>query len=303
MSMDLAIQGASEGLSIALLGTALVFGLRHGFDWDHIAAITDITSSQEDSDSSFRFATIYALGHAFVVLLLGLVAIQFGSRIPAGLDTAMERVVGVTLLILGAYVFYSLIRHGRNFRMRSRWMLIISAMSRGLRSLRRKQPETVVFTHEHDHDHDEPMHGGHGHPPEAPSRSRLATLTRTHRHLHSHQGTLPEDPFTQYGPTTSFIVGMIHGVGAETPTQILLFLSAVGVGGTAAGVAVLASFLVGLLISNSLVALGSTMGYVSASRNFKLYAVVAVVTATFSLILGAMFVLGRGGELPVLLGG
>ena len=300
--MDFAIQGAAEGFGIALLGTAFVFGLRHGIDWDHIAAISDITSSQEDSRSSFRFATLYALGHAFVVLALGIIAIQFGSRIPSSLDSAMGRVVGVTLLILGLYVFYALIRHGRDFRMRSRWMLIFSAISRGLRSLHRKPP-TVVITHEHEHGHDEPLHGDHGHTDVRTASSRLATLTKTHRHAHTHEGALPEDPFRQYGPVTSFVVGMIHGVGAETPTQILLFLSAVGVGGDLAGVLVLVSFLVGLLISNSFVAVATTLGYVSATRNFKLYASVAVITAVFSLILGTMFVLGRESALPVLLGG
>jgi hypothetical protein len=300
--MDFAVQGASEGFGVALLATALVFGLRHGIDWDHIAAITDITSSQESSRSSFRFATLYALGHAFVVFALGVVAIQFGSRIPSSLDSAMERVVGVTLLILGIYVFYALIRHGREFRMRSRWMLIISAMSRGFRSLRRES-QPVVITHEHEHRHDEPLHGAHGHTDVAAAPSRLATLTKTHRHPHSHAGTLPQDPFREYGPVTAFVVGMIHGVGAETPTQILLFLSAVGVGGKLAGILVLVSFLIGLLISNSFVAIASTLGYVSSTRNFKLYASVAVITATFSLILGTMFVLGRGSDLPVLLGG
>jgi hypothetical protein len=34
-----------DGGAIALLLTALVLGLRHGVDWDHIAAITDITST------------------------------------------------------------------------------------------------------------------------------------------------------------------------------------------------------------------------------------------------------------------
>ena len=31
--------------SVGILGGALALGIRHGIDWDHIAAITDITSS------------------------------------------------------------------------------------------------------------------------------------------------------------------------------------------------------------------------------------------------------------------
>ena len=35
----------------------------------------------------------------------------------------MERIVGFTLILLGIYVLVGLVRHGREFRMRSRWML------------------------------------------------------------------------------------------------------------------------------------------------------------------------------------
>ena len=35
-----------------------------------------------------------------------------------------------------------------------------------------------------------------------------------------------------YGTSSTFLVGVIHGLGAETPTQILLFLMAANLGGT-----------------------------------------------------------------------
>lgn len=299
--MDFAAGAAAGGFGLAIFGTALVFGLRHGIDWDHIAAITDITSSQESPRASMRFASLYAVGHALVVLVLGLVAIEIGGRLPAGVDSVMERIVGITLLVLGAYVFYALIRHGRDFRMRSRWMLVLSGIARAVRAVRRKT-ETVVVTHEHEHGHDEDLHRGHDHPPELTS-GRLATATRTHRHAHTHVATMPADPFAEYGPSTSLLVGMIHGIGAETPTQVLLFLSAVGVGGRLGGALVLVTFLAGLLISNTAVAVASTYGFVNAARNFKVYATIAVLTGAFSLTVGTLFVLGRGTLLPALLGG
>ena len=45
---------------------------------------------------------------------------------------------------------------------------------------------------------------------------------------------------------------MIHGLGAETPTQILLFLMVANLGGTAAGLLGLLMFIVGLLAMNTL---------------------------------------------------
>ena len=56
---------------MGLLATAYGFGFRHGIDWDHIAALTDITGSQDDGRRSMLFATLYAVGHALVVFALG----------------------------------------------------------------------------------------------------------------------------------------------------------------------------------------------------------------------------------------
>lgn len=93
-------------------------------DWDHIAALTDITSSQDDTRRSMFFASRYALGHALVVFVLGSAPIVFAERLPGSVDVVMERFVGATLIVLGIYVFYALVRHGQEFRMRSRCMLL-----------------------------------------------------------------------------------------------------------------------------------------------------------------------------------
>ena len=72
------VAAVSPGFRFGLLGAAFLFGFRHGIDWDHIAAITDITSSQDDRRKSLEFGTLYALGHALVVLSLGWIAIVIG---------------------------------------------------------------------------------------------------------------------------------------------------------------------------------------------------------------------------------
>src|SRR3979409_1073048 len=107
--MELA-QLAQQTGAAALLGTALALGFRHGIDWDHIAAITDITSTTTNLDArtgprrapfgrvelhALGLATLYALGHAFVVALLGIAALYFAAILPEWVDPLMERVVGV----------------------------------------------------------------------------------------------------------------------------------------------------------------------------------------------------------------
>lgn len=302
----LAAAAADGGLRGGLLAAAFGFGLRHGVDWDHLAAITDITTSQPTPRRSVALATSYACGHAMVVFALGTVAVLAGDLLPPGVDAVMGRVVGVTLLLLGGYVFWSLARHRRDFRMRSRWMLVLSGAARVLRWMRARRPATTGEQIEHDHDHGP----GHGHRhagplPVAttPGAPCVTTVTRTHRHRHRHRGTLPPDPFLTYGWLSSLVVGMVHGVGAETPTQLLVFLAATKAGGTAAGIVLLVAFVAGLLTSNSAVAVVSTYGFLNVRRSFTVYATVAVVTGAVSIVVGLVFLLGREGFLPAVLPG
>jgi high-affinity nickel-transport protein len=289
--------------NVGLVVTAYGFGFRHGIDWDHIAALTDITGSQDDGRRSMVLATMYALGHALVVFSLGVAAILLAERLPAGVDAVMERFVGATLLLLGLYVLVALVRQGRDFRMRSRWMLIFAGVRKGVRWARRsaRRDVVVVVTHDHAHDSAEPHPDAH-----EPARALAGAPARAaleHRHGHRHVGTVPDDPFLAYGRATAFGVGMIHGIGAETPTQVLLFLAAAGAGGKAEGLLLLGAFLVGLLSSNSLIALAGTFGFLGASRNWRLYVGVSLVTAVFSLVIGTVFLFGHSTVLPAFFGG
>jgi ABC-type nickel/cobalt efflux system permease component RcnA len=296
----LAVTGG--GLRAGLLATGFGFGFRHGIDWDHIAALTDITSSQETSRLSMFYATLYALGHALVVFALGFGAIVLSANLPKSVDGVMAHFVGATLVLLGLYVFYALARHGRDFRMRSRWMLIFSGVRRAYRYARDWRREPVVVDHDHEHRVDERHDRTETHD-RVPIAAMSSAPPRTHSHGHRHVVALPDDPFMNYGRATSFGIGMIHGVGAETPTQVLIFVAAAGAGGKGVGVLLLGCFLAGLLTSNSAVALAATFGFLGAARNWKLYLTVSVLTATFSLVIGTIFLLGRSTLLPAMFGG
>lgn len=241
-----------------LIISALVFGLHHGIDWDHIAAITDITSSQNTVRQSMWLGTAYALGHGTVITVLGLLAVLVGVFLPAWLDGVMERVVGITLLILGVYVIYSLIKDGQNFKMRSRWMLIFDWAEISYHKL---------------------MGGLTGIETERPVRQR------------------------NYSFSTAYLVGVIHGIGAETPTQVLLFISAAGAAGNRLGAILVLVFIIGLLISNSIITTLSTFGFIGAHKNAPVLMILGGLTAAFSLTVGTIFLLGRGRILPAILGG
>jgi high-affinity nickel-transport protein len=114
---------------------------------------------------------------------------------------------------------------------------------------------------------------------------------------------MPDDPFADYSARTAFAIGMVHGVGAETPTQVLIFLTAAGVGGKGAGLLLLVCFLVGLLTANTAVAAAGTAGFVGARRDVRIYRAVALTTACISGAIGVVFLTGSSATLPALLGG
>jgi high-affinity nickel-transport protein len=340
MDTSIVLLAAGIGGGAGLYVSAVALGIRHGIDWDHIAAITDITSTTastadedeswlmgepglsltdeshhsqhaphhehevehehdhghdraEDAGSSLTvasaaasatavlaapvetgtsstpslreriavhrqaiwFGTLYALGHGLVVTVLGVIAIVAAEFLPSWIDGVMERIVGVTLVFLSAYLFYSIyqyFRGGRQFRLRSRWMLVFAGVRNGWGWL------------------------------------------RSHMGQHEHVHALPQ----QYGARTSFGIGLIHGIGAETGTQALIIATAVGATSKGVAVAALACFVAGLLISNSFVTLASTVGFVSASKRQGIYVAAGIVAAVFSLILGLLFINHSTGILP-----
>lgn len=250
---------SEKSLLLLALGV-LVLGLRHGIDWDHIAAITDITSAQPNRLRGFLMGTVYALGHAFVVVVLGLLALWVGVLLPDWVDAYLERVVGVTLVVLGVWVFWSLFHDPSHFRLRSRWMLIFSA-ARAVyrRAIGRLRGQPTVA----------PVGGGQ--PADAP------------------------------GPLASWNIGMIHGIGAETGSQALLLASVAGVRSPGDGSVLLLAFTVGLVASNTVITIASSIGFLGAQTRRTAYIALGVLAGTFSLVLGTLFLAGMGTILPHLL--
>lgn len=290
-------------MTVALVLTALSLGVRHGIDWDHIAAITDITSSAPTRRRGIVLSLVYALGHAAVVFVLGAAALLFGASLPTGFDDLMGRVVGVTLVVLGIWVLTQLVRHGRDFRLRSRWMLVLRGTFHGLRRVREATTgRTIDVDHDHDHEHSDADADAHDHahisadtrvpvPAGGEATSWFGRFS-SHRHRHQHELQLPADPFASYGAPSAAGIGVLHGVGIESPTQIAVFVAATSVGGTAAGLVLLASWIVGLIVANAAVALLAGFGVLHAERSFTLYAVIAVFVAVASIALGVLLVVG-----------
>lgn len=310
-----------------MLVTALTFGLRHGVDWDHIAAIADLSGTAENRRRGFFLSMLYALGHGAVVFVLGTLAIVFGLAIPDGVDAWMGRVVGFTLVALGLWILFELARKGRDFRLRSRWMLMISGTFAGLRKVRNAASgRTIEVAHEHEHEHTQEIAShatGHAHD-HAHSEAVAIDLTESavdvganvggesqpasrwqatrqrlsqghhhaHHHTHSHSLALPVTAEGRYSSGTATGIGMLHGVGIESPTQIAIFVASTSVAGVGFGMLLLAAWISGMLISNAGLAIVAGAGLLNAERSFPIYAAVAIVVSVLSIGLGMMYIVG-----------
>ncbi|MBI3620532.1 hypothetical protein HY214_05335, partial [Candidatus Roizmanbacteria bacterium] len=101
----------------------------------------------------------------------------------------------------------------------------------------------------------------------------------------------------------AILVGVVHGIGAETPTQLLLFITLSRAGGAVAGIALVLSFVVGLLVSNSILIAVSLLGLTRLDKSSPWYLGLGVVSGFFSLIVGFLFLTGKNGLLPAFFGG
>lgn len=239
------------GLQLAL-SSAAVLGFRHGFDYDHIAAISDITSVQGSSRRAMQLGFLYALGHAVTVAVLGSVVILFQLSLPHSLDRIAERLVGLTLIFLGIYVLGSLFRG--DYVPRSRFVVLANS----LKWLRWK--------------------------------ARV--------HWHNHDLPKPANSNWNYDVRSVFGIGVIHGLGAETPSQLLIFLLAANLGGLGKGFLGLGMFLLGLLAMNTIMTASATGLFGFSTRTPKFQYAITALTAVYSLVVGSIFLWGSSAFLP-----
>jgi high-affinity nickel-transport protein len=243
----------------AALGSCLVLGLRHGFDYDHLAAISDITAVQRNWISGLRLGVTYALGHAFMVAALGIAVLQLHMGLPEGLDHWTERLIGLTLIVLGIGVVAGILRkrdHGHSHsRIESRLAIAINGLLWSAWRIRRTWNPQLA----------------------QPERFRW-----------------------MYTGKSVFAIGMLHGIGAETPSQLALFFLAKSLGGTGNGLMGLAAFCLGLVAMNGLMTASLGGAFKSGAVHPRFYHAIAWTGAAYSCIIGIIFLFGISDRLPQL---
>jgi high-affinity nickel permease len=106
------LTGLIEGAPLAVaLGIAFVLGLRHASDPDHLVAVTSLVAADGgDTRRAARLGAWWGLGHAGALLAIGIPLIAFKTELPAGLESAAEKAIGLVILLLALRVIFKWVR-------------------------------------------------------------------------------------------------------------------------------------------------------------------------------------------------
>jgi high-affinity nickel-transport protein len=300
--------------NLGVLATGLFLGIRHGIDWDHIAAITDITSTTaaaKGAEAAHAEQHLVDSGHVhghggrFELRAhdagpgaATLAPAMVGSRSPWSREAIAEQVEairlgtlyalghGLVVIVLGviALAFGALLPDWLDPLMgRVVGFTLVALGLWVMYSIYRYARAGEAFR----------------------LRSRWMLVfagvrmawRRVQARLHGHEHVEPLE-MSSYGARTAFGVGMIHGVGAETGSQALLIAAVGGASSAGLGVPMLLAFVVGLLISNFAIVLVSSVGFVSSQMRERVYVVFGAIAGVFSLAVGVVFLFGLDATLP-----
>lgn len=168
---------AGGGVALALL-VALLLGLRHATDPDHLTAVSTLVMSdrRRGARRAASLGVAWGLGHATTLFLFGLPVVLFRSALPEAVQRTAEVAIGLVIVGLG-------------LRLLVRWR-------RG-------------YFHAHAHAHGA-LHHSHPHVHEhAPDHEAGEAVV----HAHRHPDALGRSPRAAYGIGLVHGVGGSAGVG------------------------------------------------------------------------------------------
>jgi hypothetical protein len=103
--LDSQLAGLSDGATLpVVLVVAVLLGLRHATDPDHIAAVTAFVAGGEQggANQGARLGLAWGIGHGSTLIALGTPLILFGQVLPSWAERSAETLVG--LIITGLAV-------------------------------------------------------------------------------------------------------------------------------------------------------------------------------------------------------
>jgi high-affinity nickel permease len=140
--LDGSLAHLSDGVTVlVVIGVAILLGLRHATDPDHLAAVTTLIASGSDRTRRLaaRLGLAWGLGHATSLFAFGLPIVLFKAYLPERVEQGAEAAVGVLIVALAV------------------WLLI--RWRRGVFHVHPHEHGAVEHAHAHSHQRRDHAHG------------------------------------------------------------------------------------------------------------------------------------------------
>ena len=104
--LDHALAGLSDGTTLLLVvAAAVLLGLRHASDPDHLAAVTTLVAGGERSGRrAARLGFSWGIGHATSLFAFGLPIVLWRAYLPKPVQSAAETLVGFLIVALAVWL-------------------------------------------------------------------------------------------------------------------------------------------------------------------------------------------------------
>ena len=105
--LDDAIATHSDGAGLIIVAlVAILLGLRHATDPDHLAAMTTLAPSEPGARRAARLGLAWGSGHALTLFAFGLPIVLFDAFLPERLQQGAETAVGVMIVGLAVWLIF-----------------------------------------------------------------------------------------------------------------------------------------------------------------------------------------------------
>jgi cytochrome c biogenesis protein CcdA len=188
LGLDDRIADLAGGSWVLALLVALLLGLRHATDPDHLTAVSMLVAGDEPDGArrARRLGLAWGLGHATTLFAFGLPVVVFGVLLPEAAQRVAELAVGLVIIAVAA-------------RLLVRW-------HRGYYHVHRHRHGELEHAHPHVHEH-------------APATDPHVHEHPRHEHRHDAMGRTPR---------AAFGIGLVHGTGGSAGVSLLIVGSVAG---------------------------------------------------------------------------
>jgi high-affinity nickel permease len=97
---------SSGATLLAVAGVAVLLGLRHATDPDHLAAVTTLIASGRERTARLaaRLGLLWGIGHAASLFAFGLPIVLFKAYLPEAVEQGVETTVGILIVGLAVWL-------------------------------------------------------------------------------------------------------------------------------------------------------------------------------------------------------